>query len=171
MSDASETPRECRPALYGMSAILCANNCGQHCIIQFPATVNAELAAETRKRAELEAKHLADLELVFKDHALDVKDLATWRERADSAESRLKEALCDLANSRSGMVEANKRWIETLRELERVQTLLKEAREALRELVACKDLEGDADWESQAEYRRHQPLWQSARALLEKEEG
>lgn len=52
MSAANETPRECRPALFGMSAVHCANNCGQHCIIQFPATVNAELAAERARREE-----------------------------------------------------------------------------------------------------------------------
>ena len=107
MSAANETPRECRPALFGMSAVHCANNCGQHCIIQFPATVNAELAAERAKHKAAEG-NLAEAR----------RQLLSTTARVESAESRLKDALFDLANSRSGMVEANKRWTDALAALD-----------------------------------------------------
>lgn len=119
MSAANETPRICANPVDYRCQLGCVGPCAYLTVTEVQQ-LRAELAAER-------AKHKADLELAFKDHDADVKDLATWQERAESAESRLKEALCDLANSRSGMVEANKRWTDALRELERVQTLLEEA--------------------------------------------
>lgn len=46
----------------------------------------------------------------------------------------LFDARADVANLRSGMAEANKRWTDALRELERVQTRLNKALGALREI-------------------------------------
>ena len=105
-----------------------------------------EIAELRAKNAELDAKHLADLELVFRDHDLDVKDLATWRERAESAEARLKEALA------------------ALRELVACKDLKEAAIRALRHRVSAET--------ELAEYERRQPLaWAAARAIATQEAG
>ena len=166
--DASETPRTIQEIIDRSSHCTATDGAGNYhsCVkakIADLRIIEAELAGtilgsknnfDLWQKAEaemlaLEAKHRADLELAFRDHDLDVKDL----------EGKLAEAKEDCGTAWLSQHE----WMERA---ESAEARLREALDVVRELVEDSK---SGTFEGWVECRA--AAWESARALLKKEEG